>query len=115
MAVMFTRYEWSVFPWRLMLLGAALLSGSVLLFLHAQTRINPDQLKAPRVAVMTCTKAPTPATTVTNPDGTMTTIPGSNCTGLYYVDVVTPAGTELKILGTVQPGPVNAADWSLVP
>jgi hypothetical protein len=100
MAGMFTRYEWSLFPWRLMLLGAALLSGSVLLLLHAQTRINPDQLKAPRVAVMTCAKPATPT---------------ADCTGLYYVDVITPAGTELKIVGTLQPEAVNAADWSLVP
>lgn len=82
---------------------------------HAQTRIAPEQLKAPHVAVMTCTKPAIAPVTVTNPDGTTTTTPGSNCAGLYYVDVVTPAGTELKILGTVQPGPVNAADWSLVP
>lgn len=66
----------------------------------AQTRISPDQLKAPRVAVMTCTKPPTPT---------------ADCAGMYYVDVVTLAGTELKIVGTVQPDVVNAADWSLVP
>lgn len=79
--------------------------------LMAQTRIAPDQLKAPRVAVMTCTK--TPIAPVTNPDGTIT--PGSDCTGLYYIDVITPAGIELKIVGTIQPQAVNAADWSLVP
>jgi cobyrinic acid a,c-diamide synthase len=39
----------------------------------------------------------------------------AECGGLYYVDVITAAGTELKILGTVQPGPVNAADWRLIP
>lgn len=65
-----------------------------------QTRINPDQLKAPRVAVFTCTKAPAAT---------------ADCAGLYYVDVVTAAGRELKIVGTVQPEAVNAADWSLVP
>lgn len=84
-------------------------------FAKGQTRIAAAQIEAPRVAVMTCTKAPTPPVIVTNPDGTTTTTPGSNCAGLYFVDVMTPAGTELKIVGTVYPGVVNAADWSLVP
>ena len=30
---------------------------------------------------------------------TRTVTPGSNCAGLYYVDVITPAGQELKIVG----------------
>lgn len=77
-----------------------IVGGALFGLLTAQTRISPDQLKAPRVAVMTCTKAPTAT---------------ADCTGLYFVDVVTPAGTELKIVGTVQPDVVNAADWSLVP
>lgn len=99
----------------LLTIAALALVALVAEFAKGQTKLGPQQVSAPRVAVMTCTKTPTAPVTVTNPDGTITTTPGSDCAGLYYVDVITPAGTELKILGTVQPAPVNAADWSLVP
>lgn len=68
--------------------------------LHAQTRINPDQLKAPRVTVLSCVAVPTPT---------------SSCTGLFYVDVITPAGTELKLMAEPAAAAINPTDWSLVP
>ena len=80
----------------------------VLLFLafvvvlsRAQTRVAPQQLVAPRLAVLACS-------------GKTAT---SDCAGLYYVDLVTAGGTELRIVGpeasngvTLDPGL-----WSVVP
>ena len=81
-------------------LGIALLS--VANYLWPQTRIDPDQMKAPTVAVLTCNGA---------------TSPTSDCTGLYYVDVVTAAGTELKIIGPVATAgaTLDPKVWSVVP
>lgn len=65
-----------------------------------QTKIAPDQLQAPRVAVLACHGS----------------TPTSDCAGLYYVDLITPAGTELKIVGAVASGAaLDPAIWSLVP
>lgn len=63
---------------------------------RGQTQIGPQQMKAPRVTVMTCTQIP-------------------SCAGLYLVDVITPAGTELKIVGSASANPGPVSDWSLVP
>lgn len=70
--------------------------------LHGQTLVDPNQLKAPRVSVLSCTGD---------------TSPTSNCTGEYYVDVITPAGTELKIVGGLAPGNIvlDPKLWSTVP
>lgn len=77
---------------------------------RGQTRLDGGQLRSPRVSVFTCTKPPS---IVIDPVTGVQVV--AECGGLYYVDVITAAGTELKILGTVQPGPVNAADWRLIP
>ncbi len=68
--------------------------------LHAQTRIAPDQLRAPRFAALACIA---PATA------------NSNCAGLVYIDAVTPAGTEIKIIGAPVTVPIDPAAWSIVP
>lgn len=65
----------------------------------AQTKVDPNQLKAPTVVVMSCSG------TTTNAD----------CAGLYYVDVVTPAGTEIKIIGARPDSQLDTTRWSIVP
>ncbi len=44
---------------------------------------------------------------------TGTTSPTSDCTGLYYVDVITPSGTELKTVGSPVTAPLDPKVWSL--
>ncbi len=68
--------------------------------IFAQTRIAPDQLKAPRFVALACVA---PATA------------SSNCAGLVYIDAVTPAGTEIKIIGAPVTVPIDPAAWSLIP
>lgn len=77
--------------------------------LRGQTQITPRQMRGlASVVVMKC--AGVTATTVDPP-----TV--SDCTGLYYVDLVAADGTELKILGTpAAPGvTIDPAHWSLIP
>lgn len=100
--MMLTRSFWRLFPWRLALVCLGCFTCLAVLLVRAQTRIAPDQIRAPRLAVLTCTK---PASS------------GADCSGLYFVDLITPAGRELKIVGpAIADGvAINAADWSLVP
>jgi hypothetical protein len=54
--------------------------------------------------------------TVTNPSTGVTTTYTSDCTGLYYVDFITPAGTEIKLLGSIYTNPLpDPGFWSIVP
>jgi len=65
----------------------------------AQTRVDPNQLKAPTVLVMSCS-----GTTV-----------NADCAGLYYADIVTPAGIEIKIVGAPPLVQLDTTRWSIVP
>lgn len=69
---------------------------------HAQTKVGPDQLKTPRITVLHCVEPPE-----TSP----------NCMDLYYVDVITAAGTELKLIGApaTQFDVIDPTKWVLVP
>ncbi len=67
---------------------------------HAQTKIAPGQMKAPRVSVLQCSGS---------------TSSTSDCSGLYYVDVTTAAGTQIKIIGTPAAAPLDTTHWSVVP
>ena len=69
----------------------------------------------PIISLMQCSKSPVSPVTVTNPDGTMTTTPGSDCSGLLYVDLVSPSGTEMKLVGGAPISPVDASAWTAVP
>jgi hypothetical protein len=68
--------------------------------LLAQTKIAPGQLKAPRFVALACI-APGTA--------------NANCAGLYYIDAVTQAGTEIRIIGAAPTAPIDPAAWSPVP
>jgi len=97
-------------------IAALALMALVAEFARSQTRVAPEQIRLPRVVVLqNCTKPQVGPVTVMNPDGTTTTTPGSNCAGLYYIDVVTPAGTELRLVGSQAPAMLDAADWTSVP
>jgi hypothetical protein len=78
----------------------AIYTACVAVALFAQTSIAPNQLRAPRVSVLQCSG---------------TTSLASDCTGFYYVDVATPSGTELKIIGTPATAPIDPAHWAIVP
>lgn len=74
--------------------------------IHAQTQITPRQIRGlASVVVMECA-----GVTAAGP-------PISDCTGLYYVDLVRADGTELKIVGA-PPAPgvtIDPAHWSVIP
>jgi hypothetical protein len=70
------------------------------LLAHGQTRVAPAQIQAPRFVAMACV-APGTA--------------NSNCAGLFYIDAITPTGTEIKIIGAAPTAPIDPAAWSLVP
>ncbi len=67
---------------------------------HAQTLISPSQLKAPRLAALQCS-------------GSLGS--SSDCTGFYYLDVITPAGTELKLIAYPAAPTIDPTHWSVVP
>jgi len=69
----------------------------------------------PVISVMRCTKPAVLPATVVNPDGTSTTTPGSDCAGLFYVDIATAAGTEIRLLGSSAALPIDPAVWTAVP
>jgi hypothetical protein len=92
--------------------------------LAAQTQITPDQIRGTRVvSLMTCTKPPTPPTPALDPmgnpildaAGNPVMIPGSNCAGLYYIELTRPDGTTLKLVGSPAPLNLDPASWSVVP
>lgn len=70
--------------------------------LHAQTKVAPEQLRAPTVMVMKCAGVP----------------PGQqSCDGLFYLEVTTSAGTPVKLVGTstLPPFALDPRFWSVVP
>lgn len=83
---------------------------------ESQTQLAPQQMRAAKAAVLTCTKPPTLPATVTNPDGTTVFKPGVDCASIVYIDLVTAAGTELKIIGVpATMTTINPPDWTVVP
>jgi hypothetical protein len=80
-------------------IAALALAAVVAEFAKGQTQIGPSQMKAAKAVVLACANA----------------TPASNCTGLYYIDIVTAAGTELKIMGAPATAPIDPAIWSVVP
>ncbi len=74
--------------------------------LHAQTRIAPRQVSAPRLTVLQCTATPISPKVGCTVDGT-----------LYYLDLITPAGKELKLVAVPSTllEPLDPAVWSMVP
>lgn len=74
--------------------------------IHAQTQITPRQIRGlASLVVMQCA-----GVTAAGP-------PASDCTGLYYVDLVRADGTELKILGAPPAAGVtiDPTHWSVIP
>lgn len=69
-------------------------------FAKGQTRVAPTQIQAPRFVALACV-APGTA--------------NSNCAGLVYIDAVTPAGTEIRIIGAPASSPIDTTAWSLIP
>jgi hypothetical protein len=81
----------------LLMRGAEYLAGQT-----RKTQVAPDQIKAPRFAALACV-APGTA--------------NSNCAGLVYIDAVTPAGTEIKLIGAPPTAgfTFDPAGWNLIP
>jgi hypothetical protein len=101
----------------LLVIGVVGLALVVVELARGQTQIGPQQMKAVKAVVLTCALPAVAPVTVTNPDGTTTTTPGSNCAGMYYLDVVTAGGAEVKLIG-VPPLAGFAFDpsgWNAVP
>lgn len=85
---------------------AVLLIGLVSVYsdrrVHAQTKIAPAQLQSqPHFVALACL-----------PPGTASV---SNCQGLFYIDLVTAAGTELKLIGAPIAAPFDPTMWQPVP
>ncbi len=69
-------------------------------FSKGQTQVAPAQIKAPRFVALACI-----------PPGSAT----ASCAGLVYIDAITPAGTELKLIGAPTTVPFDPTIWSLIP
>lgn len=90
----------------LVLLAAWMVSAAVM---GGQTRVNPNQIAGTleHLSVLQCAG-------VTSAPGVT---PASDCTGLYYFDLLKADGVELKVVGTM-PAPdfvLDPAHWSIVP
>lgn len=103
-------------PWWLIVLYiilAAIASWWLIGRAAGQTQITPRQIRGlASVVVMKCAGVTSPG----DPNATPP-IPSSDCTGLYYVDIVAADGTELKIIGAAPPPGVtiDPAHWSVIP
>lgn len=83
----------------LLILAGLVFAGRVIF--TGQTRIAPDQLRAPRPILMSCAGITSPA---------------SSCDGLYYVELTQADGSKLKIVGAAAPAGfvLDPARWQLV-
>lgn len=83
--------------------------------LYAQTQITPKQIRGLGSFTLLQCSGVTGTSTVTNPDGTITNTQ-SDCTGLFYVDLVAADGREWKIFGGPAPAGVtlDPAHWTPV-
>jgi hypothetical protein len=95
-------------PWWLIFvyIGLALLAARVIIGIASgQTQITPRQTRGlTSLAILKCSGMPP---TPTTPLG---------CDGMYYVDVFTKDGQELKIIGTATSGAViDPQYWSVIP
>ncbi len=71
--------------------------------IHAQTRVAPDQIWGlSQLLIMGCSGA---------------TSPGSDCTGLMYVDLKKPDGSHITVVGTAPPSgfTIDPTKWSQLP
>jgi hypothetical protein len=69
----------------------------------------------PIISLMKCTKPSVASSSITNPDGTITKTLGSDCSGMYFVDLLSPSGTELVLLAMPAPMPLDPTIFAPVP